>query len=372
VSRPIDISPSQLRAFLRGAGWEQIGAGAVGGSWMHPELADAPAILVPEHPDDRDFGDLLWSAVRRLAWTAGLPEGEVVERILSTSDVLEVRVVDPTTASGRISLERGAHLVESIRQLIWNGARVRFAGGRAGYRGGLPDAARAVVDQFELAPPVTGSFMLEVYAPAETQLTFDTGETLPASPVHETLVYTLRALAAARQTVENQIPEDADELEEAVARGVSTNLLNAMIRLDTQSPALRVEFRGRWSRPDPDAPDDVTLESHHFARFPELRDVIAQHDPRDDYFLTGWIRGFVADELATDEHPLSGVVLVEARVDETTRDVRLELQGDDLRAARGAAGEGLLTAVGRLEKIRRDWHLTNPRGVAIRAPLRPL
>jgi hypothetical protein len=280
--------------------------------------------------------------------------------------VLEVRVVDPTTAAGRIPLERGAHLVESVRQLIWNCARVLLAGGRPGYRGDLPEAARAVVDQFELAPPATGSFMLDVDAPAEVQLMLDTGEPLARSPFHETLVYTLRSIAAARETVEAQIPENADELEEAVAHGVSTNLLNAIIRLDTQSPALRVEFRGLWTQPDTDAPHDVTLESRHFARFPDLRDVIAQHDPRDDYPLTGWIRGFIADELATDEHPLSGVVIVEARVDGTTRDVRLELRGDDLRMARDAAGEGFLTALGRLERVGRQWHLTNPRGVAIR------
>ena len=177
----------------------------------------------------------------------------------------------------------------------------------------------------------------------------------------------MRAIAAARECTEAPIPEDADDLEDAVAQGVSTNLLNAMIRLDTQSPALRVEFRGLWSRPDPDAPQSVTVASRHFARFPELRDVIAQHDPCDDYVLMGWIRGLSTDELASDERPLSGVVIVEARVDGTTRDVRLELRGDELRAARAVAGEAFLTALGRLERIGRQWHLTNPRGVAVRA-----
>jgi hypothetical protein len=34
---------------------------------------------VPEQPGDRDFSELLWSAVRRLAWTTGFSEDEVVD-----------------------------------------------------------------------------------------------------------------------------------------------------------------------------------------------------------------------------------------------------------------------------------------------------
>jgi hypothetical protein len=307
------------------------------------------------------------SAIDRLAWTVGRPALELEDEILSTSDVLEVRVIDPTTSVGRISLDRGVQLVESVRQLIWNGARVLYTGGRAGYRGGLSDSARAVVDALELAPPLPGSFMLDVYAPAELQLTMvEDGVPLARTSHHNTLVSTLRAIEAACAAVEVPIPENVDDLDQVIAEGVSTNLLNAIIRLDTQRPGLRIEFKGRWTYPDPLEPGTVVVETRHFRRFPELRDVIAQNDPRDDYVLMGWIRGFLADELATAEHPLSGVVTVEARVDGTTRDVRLELTGEELRAARSAAGEAYLTALGRLERIGRFWYLTAPSGVNVR------
>jgi hypothetical protein len=81
VTRLGDISPDQLRAFLRGAGWEEVGTGAIGESWTHPERADAPAILVPDQRTDRDFSDLMSSAIQRLAWTTGIREDEIVERI---------------------------------------------------------------------------------------------------------------------------------------------------------------------------------------------------------------------------------------------------------------------------------------------------
>jgi hypothetical protein len=59
-----------------------------------------------------------------------------------------------------------------------------------------------------------------------------------ASDVHETLVSALCALDAARETTETPIPDDAEELNDAVSRGVSTNLVKAVRELDTQSPAL--------------------------------------------------------------------------------------------------------------------------------------
>jgi hypothetical protein len=109
-----------------------------------------------------------------------------------------------------------------------------------------------VVDALELAPPLPGSFMLDVYAPAELQLTMvEDGVPLARTSHHNTLVSTLRAIEAACAAVEVPIPENVDDLDQVIAEGVSTNLLNAIIRLDTQRPGLRIEFKGRWTYPDP-------------------------------------------------------------------------------------------------------------------------
>jgi hypothetical protein len=366
MSQPISINPVQLREYLRRSGWEELGSGALGETWATAEQAGAPAILVPLHGGP-DVPELMWTAVRRLSSVTGLEEDEVLDRILATSDALEVRLVDPTTRLGRIPLERGAQLVDTLRQLLHAGARLNFLGGRAGYRGDLPAAAREVLAQLELAPPAQGSFKLEVYAPAQVQLTL--GPEPPPNPIHDTLVATLRAVEIARETAERDVlPDDADELEAAVKQGLSTNLLDAIIRLDTRSSALRVEFTGRWSQQEPQDVRKVTLEARHFAQLPAVRDVLAQKDPREDFALRGWIKAVAADELALGEHPLSGVATVESRIEGGVRDVRVELAGDALREARSGIGEQFLSAMGTLEKIGRDWRLTSPRGVLIRSP----
>jgi hypothetical protein len=346
-------------------GWQELpDVGRAGESWIKQGDDEAPAVLVPLDPADRDYPALIRSAVQRLMWVTGLPEPEIVSRIVGvTADILEVSVIDPTTVSGRINLDRGAALTQTLRAVVMNGARLQFAGGRVAHSGDLTEAARRIVDQLELAPPSPGSFRLEVFAPAE-QLQLGDGEHMPRNAAHETLASALRAVEAVKETTDRDIPEEPDELDEAVSQGVSSNLVKAVRRLDTQSPALRVVFRGRWTKPDPEAPDIVTLESGHFARLPRLEEKLHSYEPKEQHALSGWIKEAAADALALDI-PLAGVGVVETRIDGRTRDVRVELSGEELQSAAAGIGQKYLTAIGTLERLGRYWYLTDAKDVRI-------
>jgi hypothetical protein len=361
------VSNEQLRAFLRHDGWRELpDRGPAGESWVLDRVGvDAPAILVPGDPEDRDYLNLMRSAIQRLLWVTGLSESELISQIVSIStDVLEISVVDPTTVTGRIALDRGVLLTQALRAVVMNGARLQFAGGRVAHTGGLTEAARRIVDQLELAPPSPGSFRLEVFAPAE-QMQLTQGEAAPPSAAHETLASAMRAVGAVRDTTEKEIPDDADALDDAVSEGLSTNLVRAVSKLDTQSPALRVVFRGRWSKPDPSTPQLVTLEPQHMAKLPRLEQLLRRYDPQERFALSGWIKEISADALALEDTPLTGVAVVEARVEGRTRDVRVELGGEALKRAAAGIGEQYLNATGTLERIGRDWYLTDPKDVRI-------
>jgi len=356
-----EITSGQLRAFLAREGWNEVGEDDIGDSWVLPDADEAPAILVPNDIEGPFFGALFSAAISRLLWATGLTERQLVDRIITTvTDTLEVRVIDATTAAGRIPLERGTQLAQSLRAVVMNGARLQFAGGRVAHSGSLSDAAREVMNRLELTPPSAGSFLFQVQGPTEQQLTLESAGT-PSDPVHETLASALRALEATRDTVEVDIPDDAEQLVEAVNRGVSTNLVRAVRKLDTQSPALRVEFRARWSQPDPDAPQVVVLESRHFSQLRRLESVLSYFEPRD-FELRGWIKEVGADALALDT-PLAGVVVVETKVAGHRRDVRVELGGDALRTAGAGIGQGFLEADGTLERIGQNWYLTGAHNV---------
>lgn len=359
------ITDDQLRAFLATQGWDAVSHDDVGDSWVLPGAAEAPAILVPRAKEGSSYRSLIGSALSRLSWVTGLPEQELLERINgSLTETFEVSVLDPTTQFGRIQLERGAQLAETLRVVIMNGARLHFAGGRIAHQGGLSAAARDVVKRLELAPPSEGSFRLTVQAPVYKQLALE-GADAPTDAVHSTLVSALRAVDATRETVEADIPGDPDSLDDAVSRGVSTNLVRAVRKLDTQSSALRVEFRARWSQDEAATPSVVALEARHFSRLARLERVLSRFDPRSDVSVQGWIKEVIADALAVDA-PLAGVVVVETQMEGRRRDVRVELSGDDLRRAGAGIGQRFLHARGTLERVGRYWYLSAPRDITIR------
>jgi hypothetical protein len=363
------ITKEQLRAFLASEGWDLGDTDELGESWVLPGNAEAPAILVPENIEGPSYHDLLDTAVSRLQWVTGLPEPELAGRIVATLfDTLEVRVIDSTTAGGLIPLERGVQLAQSLRTVILNGARLQFAGGRAAHRGGLSGAAKEVLARLEMAPPSAGSFRYTVQAPVDQQLALDR-EDVGATDVHQTLVSALRALDAARETTEAPIPTDAEELDDAVSRGVSTNLVKAVRELDTQSPALSVEFRAYWSRPEPDVPERVVLGPQNFSQLLRLEGVLSHFDPQPNFSLRGWIKEVGAEALAIGvDAQLAGTVVVETRIDGRQRDVRVEVAGDRLKQAGAAVGQQYLSAEGTLERIGRSWFLTGALNIHLSTP----
>jgi hypothetical protein len=361
------ISPDLLRAYLAVSGWTLVGEGNAGQTWSRIGDDEAPTVLVPGFPADPNYDQLLSSALARLAYASETAPDVLIEQILErTTDALEVRVRDPTTAAGRINLERGVQLTKSLFEIVLNGARVWTLGARPLFRR-TPDEARAIIARLELAPPAPGSFRMEVVAPAEVHLELDP-HLIPFSPVRQVLVSTLAALqaAAAAAEVASAGVSDPDALDDAIESGVSANLVQAITALDTQSTGLELEFRARWGyeRP-PDLPDVVRLEPRHLAALPALEGALRKQEPQDDFELHGWIKTVGADELAIDQ-PLSGFVVVEARVEGRSRDVYVELRSENLMEAAQHLGRRFMLARGTLEKIGRRWYLTDPRDVEIR------
>jgi hypothetical protein len=362
------VTAPQLRGFLAREGWERVGADAVGESWASSD-PDAPAVLVPTRRDDPAYPALMDMVLARLEWVTRVSREELVRRIVAAlADIFEVRVVDPSTDGGRIPLARGVQLAQSLQTIVLNGARLQFAGGKLVHSGGLSEAAKDVMNRLQMAPPTAGSFRYTILAPVEPQLSIQAPGSPPPDPVHETLVSAVTALDAARKTTEEPIPADAEELDDAVTHGVSANLVRAVRALDTQSPALRLEFRASWAAPAPATPDLVTLDAEHLARMPSLETVLTQQHERANFRLEGWIKEVMADEFAPLTAAVVGSVVVETHVGKQRRDVRVEMAGANLRKAGAGVGKRWVKATGRLERIGRSWYLSDPESIRIAEP----
>jgi hypothetical protein len=360
---PTTITPFQIESFLALQGWEKIAEGTSGGTWRLPGHEEAPDLLVPTEVD-ADFARAVESVLSRLSWVTRLREIELVDAIMeSTSDALEVLVKDPTTTAGRISLRRGMLLAQSLFEVVQNGVRVAFLGGRPSYYGSLPDDAARVLDDMMLVPPRAGSFRLVMLSPVTEVLDFDP-DLLPVDPHRRALAAALSALDATRVAAESAMAEPAD-LEAAVEQGMSSTLLRAIAALDTQSTALQVEFRGRFASTElPDVPRTVRFEPRHFSRMEPMRDMVRQLQPKDGFVLEGWIKNVGVEEPVM-ERTLAGTVVVETRIEGRTREVHVELSEDTFQDAASGIGRTALRARGRLEKIGKYWHLVEPENVRI-------
>jgi hypothetical protein len=87
--------------------------------------------------------------------------------------------------------------------------------------------------------------------------------------------------------------------------------------------------------------------------------------PRPEFVLEGWIKPVSAEGIASDEQPLAGTAVVEARIDGKRRDVVVELAGGELKRAAAGLGEQFLVAQGTLERIGRRWHLSGATAIRI-------
>ena len=182
--------------------------------------------------------------------------------------------------------------------------------------------------------------------------------------VSQTLASGLLAarLAAQRAAVSG----DVQPFREAVPRGVSANLCDALVGLGQVSSAEGIEIAISWSRNRP--LDQPAQSKYQFSPdmvpvFAEASRLFKETEPREDVE----IEGFVID-LHRDEGAPSGRVAVSALIDENLRKISIELAEDDYAAALRAHGEQRrIRATGDLIKQGRSYRLLNPGHVALAA-----
>ena len=108
-----EITPAHLRAELRRIGYVEIDKeGPSGSTWVDPNNAARPAVLVPHvyQEDLRGYEGLLESAIERISWALEISVSEAVERLTGQGDRFEMRIDDAFTRGGRLPVVRAPRL----------------------------------------------------------------------------------------------------------------------------------------------------------------------------------------------------------------------------------------------------------------------
>ncbi len=356
------VSPMALSAYARTAGWAKVETyGEHSDVYAGQSL---PEIIIPRTHQLGDYASVVARLIGIFARVAEVGEATLYNDLITADrDVIRARAVD-VAGDGTVDLSSGVKMVRAARDLVLAIA-CSLSGWRPFYRIGANREANEFLRRMRLGQTEQGSFVVTLLTPTILPLDQDI-----LSPDHEidttitTRRVTLRldrALTAARGAVEIASGGDANAFSQAVTRGVSANLCEALVDLIEPFPALDISIT--WARTYRMSTPRQTV-SFTGDDVPILRAAAQSFRSREsqpDVRLTGSVR-----ILRRDESERDGTVTIRASVNGGLQSVTATLtQSDYDRAVQAHAERWPVVVAGDLERIGQRWHLHGPRIVAV-------
>jgi hypothetical protein len=361
------VTPEAIRRELRRLGFEEVELNRGGATWMDPSNASRPAVLVPPETDQSrsGYGELLESAIQRLSWLLETDPPTTIERLAEPGDRFELRMVDRTTAGGRLPLLKAPVVIVGFLQIIRAGARAEFRGTQANYSNNDPLVVREALAGLDLLAPAEGSFRLIAASAVEAQLPLDRKTAIPDHS-RRSLAAAARGLRTAAQVTEEPLPKPDTDLTPAIHEGLSATLLGGIAKIAQSAPDLSIEFNAKWdpSLPAVDAPPgEVVLDPPQLRRVAPLAKRLRQRPPEPHRIVQGWVKTAEADELAAAGGHPTGLIVVEALIEKSKKRVLIEVPSGIFEKLRPGLSE--IRAKGDLKKVGIRWHLIDPQEIAI-------
>ena len=165
------------------------------------------------------------------------------------------------------------------------------------------------------------------------------------------------ALAAAHEATEKTVGEDAGAFSEAVARGVSVNLCEALVKLIEPFPTLDISLVWARTHPMNTARNVVRFAAHDAPILRQVARSFREREPRPDICLFG-----VVQRLKRYETDTEGTIALRASINGQNQEVVAVLkQSDYERAIWAHKTKSPLVMEGDLERAGQRWRLLNPR-----------
>jgi hypothetical protein len=249
------IDPSELTGYLASRGWRREGSWRGAGVWA---LESSGRLLIPDHREFQDDGELLADAVRKLAGYEERPEGELLLDIEEPMVDSQFFRMYPEAPSGTTSLPSGVKAVQGIQELMKTAARTVEEGPQMLFERRSSRDVETFLDTIMLGSATPGSYILTarvpVAAPYQPQLGLWELSTAPRRPGGVTgravLSRLHEAIAAARDAAKivAQGHEGPDVFDDRIAAGISANLCKALADLGGQSRDHAFDIGFTWAR----------------------------------------------------------------------------------------------------------------------------
>ena len=252
-----DVSSAMLRAYLTANGWAHVADWADRAAvFSRDESGRPPRIVVPMTESFADYPDRVLDAVESLEDVEERPGIDVLNSIAAVAaDQFRIAALN---GEGPLSLHQTAHLHGEASALL-NAAARATERPRAAYGGRLSTQVSHFLERIRPVQSSSAKFELMLHSPVPRSIgqadIFDDDRIVPFERrVAKRLVDALGGLNPL--IVDADASDDLSSFEQAIPRGISSNLLDAVARLaergGQQGSGIGIRISWAALRPDPD------------------------------------------------------------------------------------------------------------------------
>ena len=358
------LKPLEMAAYLRAMGWRKDADFDAKGSLWLLAVADGEEfdITLPLKRDLADYVLRMGEVLQTLALAERRSQLEILRDIMTTTaDLVRIRAPSHSGENGTLPLEQAVSFVERTRDMMLSAACAALEK-RAFFAKRKSQQAMDYLREVRMGQTEQGSYVLTILSPVVPELKAAQEELLPTEPyerkVIRTLVAALDALGeAARGAAMNG---DMAPFTEAVGRGVSANLCDAVVGLAEVSPGEALDILVSWSRTRPvedNVPAWVQFGSDSIPIIQEAARHFRDTAPVEDFEVEGFVTRLQRGTMATE-----GEVIVEGIVEGQMRRIGMLLgpnnYGDAVRAHKDRLK---VKCTGELAKMAQGHRLESPR-----------
>ena len=350
------VSPTALSAYARAAGWtkhERYGD--------HSDVYVAekmPEIILPRTERLGDYTSVVSGLIKIFAKIAERAELSLYRDLVTADrDVVRIRVTE--SGDGSLTVNSGVDLVGGARDLLLATA-CSLREPQPLYRAGANKEASDLLNQVRLGQTEQGSFVVALLTPVVPPPIPNLFPDFVDSdePNERRLTRRLtEALVAAREATESAAEDSGDAFAQAVEKGVSANLCEALVKLIGPFPELDISVTWARTRPMPSARHVVGFGRADAALLSEAARMFRRREPQPDRLLFGMVQRLRRDETEAD-----GTISLSTSIDGQNLSVSVVLkQSDYEKAIQAHKDRAPVMLKGDLERSGQRWRLLNPR-----------
>jgi hypothetical protein len=363
------ISPPGLRAYLTYEGWHKIESfGSFSEIYGNPRLAEKQELVVPVTRGIADYASSIAAALSFIAKVEDRGELAVYGDLMrADKDVVRVRALEADD-DGSIGVDIGVEIVQHARDLMASAACAAFDPRRA-YHLGKVQQAEEYMRRVRLGQTEQGSFVITLLAPMPPDLSASSQISLwpniDEEPYERKVTRVLtEALHSARGAIiESNRGDGLKAFIDAVSKGVSANLCEAISAIIEQANGAEVSVTWAKTRPTPKPRDSIFFNRDDGEILKEAARQFRLREPRHDERIIGYVT-----HLHREEDQFEGRITMKGIIDGRLRSIATQLSRSDYDVAVEAHGKMLpITLIGDLEAEGQRWKLLESRDIRILA-----